>query len=203
MKQSTIPMDMDMDMYSWMDSDLKVPDTTHSNITMQTFPEIVWHAFQTAFSLPAKENKEKTLRVLALQTAQPQPLLLLWRHYKAMNLIAADATLIFLRKPTSIRRCPHGWNASRYRIQSIFPVWPRLRMHSIFGGICRRIWIRIFLMLARRRKRSMRTLDSQGNVLSRAIYEDLVRERLLEGGTIMIRSNSFFSSSFLGDEYFY
>jgi hypothetical protein len=49
----------------------------------------------------------------------------------------------------------------------------------------------------------MRTLDSQGNVLSRAIYEDLVRERLLEGGTIMIRSNSFFSSSFLGDEYFY
>lgn len=41
MKQSTIPMDMDMDMYSWMDSDLKVPDTTHSNITMQTFPEIV------------------------------------------------------------------------------------------------------------------------------------------------------------------
>jgi len=58
-------------------------------------------------------------------------------------------------------------------------------------------------MLARRRKRSMRTLDSQGNVLSRAIYEDLVRERLLEGGTIMIRSNSLFSSSFLGDEYFY
>jgi hypothetical protein len=49
----------------------------------------------------------------------------------------------------------------------------------------------------------MRTLDSQGNVLSRAIYEDLVRERLLEGGTIMIRSNSLLSSSFLGDEYFY
>ena len=49
----------------------------------------------------------------------------------------------------------------------------------------------------------MRTLDSQGNVLSRAIYEDLVREGLLEGGTIIIRSNSLFSSSFLGDEYFY
>ena len=59
------------------------------------------------------------------------------------------------------------------------------------------------MLARRRRRRSLRTLDSQGNVLSRAIYEDLVRKGLLEGGTIIIRSNSLFSSSFVGDEYFY
>ena len=58
----------------------------------------------------------------------------------------------------------------------------QVRMHRIFGGSCGRMWIRMFLIWCFQGGgvRVWGGEDSQGNVLSRATYEDLARQGLLK-----------------------